>query len=629
MKARQNGRFIKQSSARKFSNLIRFDKKEKTVNDKGEIETLEIEETWKEGRRIVELGVLIKGLRSCCHCSKRLNLLDCVDEKRYGLASILHISCQECKGLNSVPTGKRHATSTDNTGPTKCFDVNSKLAAAMVNAGIGEQQMNNILAELNIPPIHHKTLKEREREVGRAFEEVADDLCNGAIRAEIECTNSGDGIQVPEVSCDGGWQKRGSGKNYNSLSGHVTVIGKHTKKCVAYGVACKNCRKCKYLNKTKNVHKAHPCRRNWAGSAKGMEPFLTVKCLSNLKEKGLNVKKIVMDDDTITFIRARKSLSPGLTKSSDRNHVIKNLTSSLMKISQANKEFTNKGVKHFKKCFNYALHQNKGDPLNLKKNIDAIVPHSFGDHSQCNDKWCGFLRDENTYKHKTLPNGDDLKGPELKQSLQDLFHKFSRNAESLSDLGTSNPNENLNNMISKKAPKSQHYSGSESLAYRVSAAVAQKNTGHKYLIERERLRCKENRFMNDKMDALKEGVTYESNVTVNKSESEIEKEIEEIDIQPLPKNSKQSTSINTLNKEVIVFDLETTGFCTDSSIIQISAKNISTNDNFNRFVVPDGGNIPKEVSKLTGLEFHGYTMYQNLIPVKSVSLQKALQDFTS
>ncbi|KAK3100622.1 hypothetical protein FSP39_022733 [Pinctada imbricata] len=83
----------------------------------------------------------------------------------------------------------------------------------------------------------------------------------------------------------------------------------------------------------------------------------------------------------------------------------------------------------------------------------------------------------------STPDIHDLKGPELKQSLQDLFHKFSRNAESLSDLGTSNPNENLNNMISKKAPKSQHYSGSESLAYRVSAAVAQKNTGHKYLIE--------------------------------------------------------------------------------------------------------------------------------------------------
>lgn len=39
---------------------------------------------------------------------------------------------------------------------------------AMINVGIGEQQMNNILAELNIPSIHHKTLKEREREVGHS-----------------------------------------------------------------------------------------------------------------------------------------------------------------------------------------------------------------------------------------------------------------------------------------------------------------------------------------------------------------------------------------------------------------------------------------------------------------------------
>lgn len=60
---------------------------------------------------------------------------------------------------------------------------------AMINVGIGEQQMNNILAELNIPSIHHKTLKEREREVGRAFEEVADKSCNNALLDEIICTN--------------------------------------------------------------------------------------------------------------------------------------------------------------------------------------------------------------------------------------------------------------------------------------------------------------------------------------------------------------------------------------------------------------------------------------------------------
>lgn len=38
-------------------------------------------------------------------------------------------------------------------------------------------------------------------------------------------------------------------------------------------------------------------------------------------------------------------------------------------------------------------------------------------------------------------------------------------------------NENLNQTIAKKVPKSQHYSGSESLAYRLSAWVAHRNKG--------------------------------------------------------------------------------------------------------------------------------------------------------
>ena len=151
-------------------------------------------------------------------------------------------------------------------------------------------------------------------------------------------SSSGDGTQVPQVSCDGAWQKRGTGQNYDSLSGHVTVVGKYTRKCLGFGLACRSCRKCTYARWNKTQVKNHNCKRNWTGSAKGMEPFLTVKCLKSLKEKGFNVKKLTMDDDTTTFIRAKKAISPELTKSSDKNHVIKNLASNLYKLRQDNKK---------------------------------------------------------------------------------------------------------------------------------------------------------------------------------------------------------------------------------------------------------------------------------------------------
>ena len=56
----------------------------------------------------------------------------------------------------------------------------------MINSGIGESQLNNLLATVNLPIISSRCLKNREREVGKAIEEVAEDSCNTAIAEEKE-----------------------------------------------------------------------------------------------------------------------------------------------------------------------------------------------------------------------------------------------------------------------------------------------------------------------------------------------------------------------------------------------------------------------------------------------------------
>lgn len=64
---------------------------------------------WDEGRRIVELSVLADNL-VCEECKKKtLSLKNTESEKRYGLASVLYISC-ECGTINAVPTGKKTTT---------------------------------------------------------------------------------------------------------------------------------------------------------------------------------------------------------------------------------------------------------------------------------------------------------------------------------------------------------------------------------------------------------------------------------------------------------------------------------------------------------------------------------------
>lgn len=236
------------------------------------------------------------------------------------------------------------------------------------------------------------------------------------------------------------------------------------------------------MNKTS---KKHSCRKNWSGSSKGMESFLTINGLTTLKKKGFEVKRIIMDDDTTTFSRAKKSISPELIKGSDKNHVIKNMTNELYKLKPRHRSLTGKVISYLKKCVTYAVSQNHGNTTGVKSNMAAIVPHTFGNHDTCNPAWCRNFAEGENYRHSSLPLGKDLNNEELKHDLEALFTKFCTDnmSEKLANLGSSNINENMNNIIARKAPKASHFSGSESLDFRVSAAVAQKNEGHSYILQ--------------------------------------------------------------------------------------------------------------------------------------------------
>ena len=114
--------------------------------------------------------------------------------------------------------------------------------------------------------------------------------------------------------------------------------------------------------------------------------------------------------------------------------------------------------------------------------IGAIVPHSFGDHSNCG-RWCKHSKDPEGYRHSTLPGGRDLCGDGLKQFLNDVLQPFTREkiAKKLAPLGSTQRNECINSIVGTKNPKKRFYGGSESSDYRVSAAVAQFNEGYEYL----------------------------------------------------------------------------------------------------------------------------------------------------
>lgn len=128
---RHKGRIISAKTSKKFSNLKLFTKKEEEESVEENQTTEEFDSqanVWNGERRVIELDILIEGLRSCVHCSNPLRLEWCVSERKYGLASIFYIKCSECNGISPVYTGKKHNTA-NKSGPAKCFDVNTKLAA--------------------------------------------------------------------------------------------------------------------------------------------------------------------------------------------------------------------------------------------------------------------------------------------------------------------------------------------------------------------------------------------------------------------------------------------------------------------------------------------------------------------
>uniref|UniRef100_A0A8W8NVM8 Mutator-like transposase domain-containing protein n=1 Tax=Magallana gigas TaxID=29159 RepID=A0A8W8NVM8_MAGGI len=109
-----------------------------------------------------------------------------------------------------------------------------------------------------------------EREVGSSFEAVANKTCNEALNEEKQRSQDADDNAV---SFDAGWQTRGSGWNYASLTGHASMIGQKTGKVLSYAVRCKKCRICDQTSTTETTGFGTSAEITQLASAFGEETF--------------------------------------------------------------------------------------------------------------------------------------------------------------------------------------------------------------------------------------------------------------------------------------------------------------------------------------------------------------------
>lgn len=103
------------------------------------------------------------------------------EKKKIGLASEFTIECQFCKYVNTIKTSDNHKSGS--RGP-QAYDINSRAVLGALYTGIGHTHLTTVLTTMNVPSINHTTFKTREREVGKAVENISKRSCKENLEKE-------------------------------------------------------------------------------------------------------------------------------------------------------------------------------------------------------------------------------------------------------------------------------------------------------------------------------------------------------------------------------------------------------------------------------------------------------------
>ncbi|XP_043281560.1 uncharacterized protein [Venturia canescens] len=636
------GKFTTKKKLQWKENIVIANKRRKIISERAN-------DLIVDGRRIVEIKRLAEDMW-CSTCDAPLSFRYIEDEKIIGLASIFYVRCQLCLLLLEVRTSKGHKQ--DNYTH---FDINVKNSLAMIDAGVGISQLNSIFSALNIPIVSGTLVKRNERHVGKALEKLARETCREAVKLERELTQtttlssdqqpsyqSEQDVVPLKVSFDTGWQKKGSGRSYNSLTGHGIAVGSKSGKVLAYGTKNKRCIRCEKGHKPSD----HDCRLNHTGSSKSMEGAIAVEILaknSMFVEEGVVIGTLIGDDDSSTIAQVRRESDHPVEKESDKNHAVCTLSKNMWAL-----KIPGKVIEYIKYCFGCVLIKNKGNEEAVRRGILNIVPHAFDDHSNCCRSWCGFVDNPENYKHKILPDGKGLTDVNMRASLTAILTKFAANSKRLAPCGSTQANESFHNISLSKTTKRCHYGGSESNDFRVASAVCQKNHGTSYVVEanmklslspgkytkthrekkdkmrisralaattveKKRRRRQLHRLRHSKnvVSENKEGITYLSGSGFHSFDD----------------NNNDFTQSNESipnDSRYAFFDVETTGLSKSSEIVQLSAK--IDDREFDAYLVPTCGFAPT-ASLVTGLSVEEGVLYRNGVKMATKSRTLTIKSF--
>jgi hypothetical protein len=352
------------------------------------------------------------------------------------------------------------------------------------------------MLKLNVNPMRARWTEVQES-LAQAIIQVGDEVLDENLH--IECMHHsplGDGGRYAlDVASDTRWDKRGSTRRYDSLSGCSVTFGLRTNLPIGIESMSQVCIKCTHGV----LHDKDICPKNYVGSAKGMEATGAARIVSRLFSKvddKCYVAHLVTDDDSSVckilthsyrellealemteaewprYANGRTQPDNGVLPLlhaiirflADKGHRVRGYTSFLFAESYksvANGCGCTKVDAERMKCrLSWTLHLHYfGTYEEFRTAVNAVLQHHFDDHSFCGD-WCksaqgtreeieeSGLRFRCKTRHSTLYEVMKKHHDKFmeEEKLRQLFHRYDTNTV-----------EGFNKFLTKFLPKDRTY----------------------------------------------------------------------------------------------------------------------------------------------------------------------------
>lgn len=221
-----------------------------------------------------------------------------------------------------------------------------------------------------------------------------------------------------------------------------------------------------------------------------MESALVVEGFEALKNKyDINICCFVGDGDSSVHKRLCERFPTKFIKKIEcRNHLMRNFDTKMVAIAKntslniISRKMVGKETRRMSIAIRSAVKYRKNENisknckvLNLRKDIENIPKHIFGDHTNCANYFCNPAEKKNKESVNMIPT---LKKDKTYEEIMKNLNRLTQNSDSLIEDIDSNISEQFNSKVAKfVGGKRINYSTGPSYTDRCLLAVIQHNTG--------------------------------------------------------------------------------------------------------------------------------------------------------